>query len=339
MLQDSKFSSLFVHCSFEYCFKWVHVQGQQNWLVGCISCASNVCKFKSCLRCLIWEMSRKVLTMCCLLTLEKSPAALTVMITASLEYWQCKQIVLCETCLSVSLVRKDCLSSCMLEPWASPPQRHTSYSQTQEVYASVYTLVIFVNSLIVVVDFNKQMIHKRTHSYSLSSTLFFWACVLNNQNERSLFMVFAHTQEKRDPCQPDFRRIWSVLYFHSWTVCLSGRCDPFLSLLLIGLLWVTCCLHFTSFPVSIYSPSLPFACSNPHLLVLCLCLLPVLLRTLSLMYLRPPQAAVFTRPLQGGNRRRMTWSMFPAEESTAISLLQLSQPFFIMSWLCSSRYR
>lgn len=96
------------------------------------------------------------------------------------------------------------------------------------------------------------------------------------------------------------------------------------------------------------SPSFLFLFSPPlcHALVLTLtlffyvCLLPVALcRALSLMYLRPPQAAVFTRPLQRGNRRRMTWSMFPAEESTAISLLQLSQPFFIMSCLCSSRYR
>lgn len=87
-------------------------------------------------------------------------------------------------------------------------------------------------------------------------------------------------------------------------------------------------------------PSLAPAYSNPHLRVLCRCLLPVALRrALSLMYLRPPQAAVFTRPLQGGNRRRMTWSMFPVEGSTAFSLLQLSQPFFIMSSLCSSCYR
>lgn len=104
---------------------------------------------------------------------------------------------------------------------------------------------------------------------------------------------------------------------------------------LIGLLWVTYYLHF-----SVFSLSLSAACSNTHLLVLCLCLLPVALRrALLLMYLRPPQPAVFTRPLQGSNGRRMTWSMFPAEQSTAISLLQLPQPFFIMSCLCSSRYR
>lgn len=95
-----------------------------------------------------------------------------------------------------------------------------------------------------------------------------------------------------------------------------------------------------SFPFLFSPPSPSPARSNPHLRVLCLCLLPVALRrALSLMYLRPPQAAVFTLSPQGGNRRRMTWSMFPAEESTAFSLLQLSQPFFIISSLCSSRYR
>lgn len=91
-------------------------------------------------------------------------------------------------------------------------------------------------------------------------------------------------------------------------------------------------LHFSVFPVSVFSPSLSPTCSNPHLLVLLLCLLPVALcRALSLMYLRPPQAAVFTRPLQGGNRRRMTWSMFPAEESTAVSL---SFSFLSLPSLC-----
>lgn len=128
-------------------------------------------------------MSTKVLSMCCLLTLEKSPAARTVMITALLEYCQFKQIVFCDTFHRVSHVCGIVCASCMLRQRLSPPQRRTFSSQAHEVYASVETLGIFVYSLIGVIDFSRLIVHKRTRSYSLWSTLFFWAWVLNNHSD------------------------------------------------------------------------------------------------------------------------------------------------------------
>lgn len=158
-------------------------------------------------------------------------------------------------------------------------------------------------------------------------------------------MVPDYSQVKKtanaDPTPPTGKK----MNFHSWTGCLSCRCHLLISssVFLICLLWFIYYLHVSFFPVSVFSPSVtPLVLTLTFFfhVVLCLCLLPVGLRSaLSLMYLRPPQAAVFTRPLQGGNRRRMTWSMFPAAESTAISSPQLSAPFFIMSCLCGSRYR
>lgn len=139
---------------------------------------------KSCLRCFIWEMSRKVLTMCCLLTLEKSYAAMMVMIMASLEYWQYKQIVFCATFHSISHVRRDCL--CFMHAGTltvSSPTTHILQPNTGSLCFCLNASYICIFSYCVI-DFSKWMLHKRTHSFSLWSTLFFWVCVLNNHNER-----------------------------------------------------------------------------------------------------------------------------------------------------------
>lgn len=248
---------------------------------------------------------------------------MTAVIMAALEHWQCKQIVFCAT-----IYRQEGLSvihASMPEPWLSHHQPQTWLSQRQEVYASYTCIFIFTRC--------RHWFRQMDASLNLSTlinTLLLSVCT--EQSEWVLTGNGASSHPGEEPVMSGFSpcltftvgRGVQLPFLFSWSVPSE--------LLIIYI--------SPSFPCLFSPPSPSPARSNPHLCVLCLCLLPVALRrALFLMYLRPPQAAVFTRPLQGGNRRRMTWSMFPAEESTAFSLLQLSQPFFIISSLCSSRYR